>query len=65
MGKKLHDSIVIHHLNMYACKQYFTAYFYSLFRKEVNLPKLYFRCRINYFYEAKFITDIAKTNLCF
>lgn len=36
MGKKLHDSIVICHLNLYACKQYFTAYFYSLCRKEAN-----------------------------
>lgn len=65
MRGKLNDTIVFCHLNLDTCKQYFSGYFYSLFKKEVNLLKLYFRCRINYFYEVEFITDTAKTNLCF
>lgn len=40
------------------------TYIYYL-EQEVNLPELYFRCRINYFYEVEFIIDTARTNLCF
>ena len=36
MGGKLHDSIVIHHLNSDACKQYFTLTFiHYLERKSI------------------------------
>lgn len=43
MGEKLNDAVVIHYLNLDACKQYFTGYFYSLFSKGSQSTKIIFQ----------------------